>query len=361
MRPITTGVLLLVLTLLGATTAARAYMHEGIWEPDPRWKYVQLSAAGVMLPIRIVAYDEAWEQVVQDVQARLRATAADREVRVGFYGHGAFVPPAEVQHDILFVAALGLAAEMDGMIFPQWRFPVKNPLRDIPHQILQEQFNVPLKNPVETVEEVIKSKMRQLALDNRFATAHAAVRLAEGIHAFHRRHMTPALAAFSNSAIVLVRLGQLLEQGTLWDGYEPITVADQVRQGVYVSNVVTFGYPLPHGDVSTVLRQRVQGTFTNVVPSQCWKQLSGSFPLRGGVENVAVSWAPFHAGWPQLSPKGSEVAVLGAFLAGRAEAGRLAAQLGQRVQGVDLLTKSLWDAVCAHMPVLDRAVTIGSP
>lgn len=361
MRRHTAFVLFLVLAWLGTTTATGAQTHEDSWKSDPRWRHVQLSRAAAVFPIRVVASDEPWEQVIQDVQYRLGATVSGREVRVGFYGHGAFVTPAEVQHDVLFVAALGIAAEMDVMIFPQWRFPETNPLWDIPGQILQEQLSTPLKNPAGTVAEVVKSKMRQLALENRYATAHAAVRLAEGIGAFHTRHMTPALAAFSNSGLVIVRLGQLLEQGTISDGHETIAVADGVRQGVYISNIVTFGYPLPNGDIAAALRQRVQGTFVNVVPAQCWKQLAGNFPLRGGVENVPVHWAPSHAGWPQLAPKGPEVAVLGAFLGGRVDAGRLAAQLGQRVQGVDLLTKSLWDAVCAHMPVLDHAVTLGSP
>ena len=44
--------------------------------------------------------------------------------------------------------------------------------------------------------------------------------------------MTPFVAAFSNSALVLVRLGQLLEQDWISDGYKSITVNESVRQGI---------------------------------------------------------------------------------------------------------------------------------
>jgi hypothetical protein len=81
--------------------------------------------------------------------------------------------------------------------------------------------------------------------------------------------MTPALAAFSNSSLVIVRLGQLLDQGTIADGYTMLMLADEVRQGIAVRTIVTFGYPLPHGMVSAALRHRVQGTVVNVVPTHC--------------------------------------------------------------------------------------------
>src|SRR5262245_964263 len=45
-----------------------------------------------------------------------------------------------------------------------------------------------------------------------------AVRLAKGLSVFHRQHMAPSLAALSNSALVLVRFGQFLEDGQLSDG-----------------------------------------------------------------------------------------------------------------------------------------------
>src|SRR5437867_9729909 len=76
-------------------------------------------------------------------------------VRVGFYGHGAFVTSAEVQYDTLFVAALGVAADMDVMVFPQWRFPEKNPLVELPWDILLGQLNNLLQNPAETVVDTI--------------------------------------------------------------------------------------------------------------------------------------------------------------------------------------------------------------
>jgi hypothetical protein len=347
------GMLFLMLAWLGTPVAARPQPHEVPWAPDPRWTYVRLAPGTPLFPVRAVDYDEPWTQVVQDVQHRLGVTVAGREVRVGFYGHGAFVTRAAVQQDVPFVAALGMAAEMEVMLLPHWRFPERHPLWELPRQLLHEQFTLPLKLPGETVLAALKRRLQQLALDNRRATAHAAVRLAEGIQAFHRQHMTPALAAFSNSALVIVRLGALLHQGTISDGHAMLMLADDVRQGVAMRNVVMFGYPLPHGTVSTALRHRVQGTVVNIVPTHCWYQLAGNFPLQGSVENVPVAWAPSHAGWPQLAPRGPEVAILGAFLGGRADAGRLAAQLGQRTQPGGSVAKSWWDTVCAQLPVFD--------
>jgi hypothetical protein len=283
-------------------------------------------------------------------------------VRVGFYGHGAFVKLAKVQDDVLFVAALGVAAEMDVMVFPQWRFPEKNPLLDIPQQVLQAQLNNPLKNPGQTVVEIIRSKTRQLALENRYATAHAAVRLAEGISAFHRQDMTPSLAAFSNSGLVIVRLGQLLERGWISDGHEAIAAADSVRQGVYLNNIVMFGYPLPYGQVAATLRQRVRGTLVNVVPAQCWKQWRGNFLLRGG-ENLPVSWAPAHADWPRLPTHGPEVAVLGALLGRRGEGRhiRSLSLFGPRMHGDSSGVRGLWDTVCENLQLFDPAVVFDTP
>jgi hypothetical protein len=166
--------------------------------------------------------------------------------------------------------------------------------------------------------------------------------------------MTPSLAAFSNSALVIVRLGELLAQGTLSDGRDTIGLPDAVRQGVYVRDIVTFGYPLPQGTVTAALRQRVHGTFVNVIPAHCWAQVGGNFPLRGAVRNVPVSWAPSHAGWPQLAPTGPEVALLGAFLGGRADAARLAAQREQRPQGGARWARVVGEAVCARLPAVDR-------
>jgi hypothetical protein len=324
---------------------------------------VRLSGTADFLPIRIVGYDEPWEQVVQNVQERLAPRITGRSVRVGLYGHGAFVTPAEVQHDVLFVAGLGVAADMDVMLLPQWRFPETNPLWDIPRQILQDQLQTPLQNPVETVREAARSKVRQLAQENRYATAHAAVRLAHGIHALHTQHMTPALASFSNSAMVLVRLGELLAQGSVTDGHTELVVADEVLQGVYVTNIVTFGYPLPHGTVAMALRQRVQGSLVNVVPAQCWQQLAGNFLLRGSVENVLVPWAPLHANWPQLAPKGPEVAVLGAFLGGRsaAWADLLTSPPAPALPGLFSWVKLVPEPLCERLLEFDPAAAFGRP
>ena len=171
--------------------------------------------------------------VVQDVQAYLRTLVFGRPGRVGFYGHGAFVTSAQVQDDLLFVAALGAAAEMDVMVFPHWRFPTQNPLAELPWNMLLAQLKNPQQHPAETAGETMKSTARQFARDNHAATAHAAVRLAEkGPSTFHAQHLTPSLAAFSNSALVTVRLGQLLEAGQLGDGTATIAVAEGVRQGI---------------------------------------------------------------------------------------------------------------------------------
>jgi hypothetical protein len=92
-------------------------------DQEPQWRYVHVSGSAPAVPIRIVGQDEPWERVVQDIQARLSPHIAGRAMRVGFYGHGAFVKPREVLNAIPFVAALGEAAAMDVMVFPHWRFP----------------------------------------------------------------------------------------------------------------------------------------------------------------------------------------------------------------------------------------------
>jgi len=310
----------------------------------------------------MVGEEEPWEQVAQDVQAYLRTTVSGRPVRVGFYGHGAFVTPVEVQNDILFVAALGVAAEMDVMVFPHWRFPQKNPLVELPWNMLLTQLNDPLKNPVETVLDTLKTKGRQFALENHYATAHAAVRLAEAISAFHARQMTPALAAFSNSALVMVRLGEILESGQIADGYTTLAVADDVRQGLYLTNVVTFGYPVPHGQVSAALQQRIRGTLANVMPVECWQQLGSNFPLRGA-QNLPVSWAPAHADWPRLPLQGPEVMALGALLGGRGteQSMRALTRSGSRQPWDSPVVKWLWDNLCDNVQRLDPAIVFGRP
>jgi hypothetical protein len=275
-------------------------------------------------------------------------------MRVGFYGHGAFVKPGEVLHAIPFVAALGEAAAMDVMVFPHWRFPDTPPWRALPRSLLQAQLSHGLPRSVESVLELMRSTAQQFALEHHAATAHAAVRLAEGLSAFHRQHITPSLAAFSASALVLVRLGEIMEQGQLSDGHTRIPVADSVRQGVYMHNVVTFGYPLPNGQVSAALRQRIRGTFMNVVPAHCEQQWQGNFLLHGEVENLPVSWAPAHVDWPRLAPQGPEVAALGALLGGRdlALAMRRHALSGQGQEG-DPLGRQLWEPFCAALQRFD--------
>jgi len=353
---------ILPVVLMSAVVATGEYTPLSPWQQNTRWRHVDLYGTVAPLPIRMVGEDEPWEQVVQDVQEHLRGSVSGRPVRVGFYGHGAFVTSVEVQYDTLFVAALGVAADMDVMVFPQWRFPEKNPLVELPWNILLDQLSNSLQNPAETVVDTIKRKARQLALANHYATAHAAVRLAEGISAFHMQHMTPSLAAFSNSALVTLRLGQLLESGRIADGYEDIPVADGVRQSIYLNNIVMFGYPLPHGQVSAALQQRVRGTLVNVVPAECWKQWGANFLLQGG-ENLPVSWAPAHADWPRLSPHGPEVTVLGALLGGRGEVRRMRSltQLRQPRSGDSPFVKWVWDSLCENMQRFDPAVAFDKP
>jgi hypothetical protein len=347
----------LVLPVWMATAmTARAQEQAISGDQGPQWRYIHLSGSAPTVPVRIVGQDEPWDLVVQDIQTRLSPHIAGRAMRVGFYGHGAFVKPSEVLHAIPFVAALGAAAAMDVMVFPHWRFPDTPPWLALPRSLLQAQLSQGLPHSVESVLELMRSTARQFALEHHAATAHAAVRLAEGLSAFHRQHITPSLAAFSASALVLVRLGEIMEQGQLSDGHTRIPVADSVRQGVYMHNVVTFGYPLPNGQVSAALRQRIRRTFMNVVPAHCEQQWQGNFLLHGEVENLPVSWAPAHADWPRLAPQGPEVAALGALLGGRelALAMRRHALSGQGQEG-DPLGRQLWEPFCTALQRFDPA------
>ena len=349
-------VILVLPIWLGIAMTGEAQEPAFSGDQEPQWRYVHLAGSAPAVPIRIVGQDEPWERVVQDIQARLSPHIVGRAIRVGFYGHGAFVKPREVLHAIPFVAALGEAAAMDVMVFPHWRFPDTSPWLAFPRQLLQAQLSQGLPHSVEAVVDLMRSTTRQFALEHRTATAHAAVRLAEGLSAFHRQHMTPSLAAFSASALVMVRLGEIMEHGQLSDGYTHIPVAESVRQGVYMHNVVTFGYPLPNGQVSPALRQRIRGTFMNVVPAHCEQQWQGNFLLRGEVENLPVSWAPAHADWPRLAPQGPQVAALGALLGGQdpALAMRRHAWSGQHQEG-GMVGGQWWEPLCAALQRFDPA------
>jgi hypothetical protein len=339
---------------IGMAMTAQAQEQVISGDQEPQWRYIQLSETAPAVPIRIVGQDEPWTHVVQDIQTRLSPAIAGRAMRVGFYGHGAFVKPGEVLHALPFVAALGEAAAMDVMVFPHWRFPDTPPWRALPRYLLQAQLSQGLPHSLEAVGEFMRSTARQFALEHRAATAHAAVRLAEGLSAFHRRHMAPSLAAFSASALVLVRLGEIMEHGQISDGYTHIPVAESVRQGVSMHNVVTFGYPLPNGQVSPALRQRIHGTFMNVVPAHCEQQWQGNFLLRGEVENLPVSWAPAHVDWPFLAPQGPEVAALGALLGGRdPELAMRRHALPRKGQEGDPVGRQLWEPLCAALQRFD--------
>ena len=82
-----------------------------------------------------------------------------------------------------------------------------------------------------------------------------------------------------------------------------IPVAQDVRQSIYVKNVVTFGYPLPHGHVSALSTGSL-ARLQNVVPERFWKQLWGNFSPPGGGRERLSSLGPAHNDWPRLHPKG---------------------------------------------------------
>jgi hypothetical protein len=350
--------LVLVLVFVGwmsSTLALREQARGLAWAAASHWRSGSPAPAAPAVPVRLVAPEEPWEDVIQDIRAHLGPGSLGRDVRVGFYGHGAFVPPAQVQQDTPFVAALGAAAAMEVMVLPHWSFPVTLPWQDLPRQLLQVPRQQLLQVPGETLVELLRHQVRQLALANRYATAHAAVRLAAGLSVFHRQHMTPSLAAFSNSALVLVRLGQLLEHGYLSDGSTTLTVPEVVRQELVVQNIVTFGYPLPNGEVSAALGQRTRGTVTNVVPTQCWQQWQGNFLLRGAVHNLRVAWAPGHTQWPRLAPHGPEVAALGGLLGGQGAAPhqRPEAPVAPHPQGGPAGVERVWEALCTKLQHVD--------
>ena len=72
--------------------------------------------------------------------------------------------------------------------------------------------------------------------------------------------------------------------------------------------------------------------------------------MNGSAENIAVGWAPTHAHWPQLSPQSEGMAILGAFLGGRSEAGRLAVQLTPRPRGLGQWVEAWQAVVCDLLP-----------
>src|SRR5262245_23281810 len=111
---------LMPLVLMSAAVAAGEYAPLSPWQQNTSWRHIDLYGTVAPLPLRLVGEDEPWEQVVWDVQEHLRNSVAGRPMRVGFYGHGAFVTAAQLQQDIPFVAALGVAASMDVMLFPHW-------------------------------------------------------------------------------------------------------------------------------------------------------------------------------------------------------------------------------------------------
>jgi hypothetical protein len=352
-------VLLVLCLLLGGwavTLPARAPAHASVEPQDAPWRTGTPTGAVWAVPIRLVAPAEPWDQVVQDLHTRLRPRVAGRALRVGLYGHGAFVTPAEVLTTLPFVAALGEAAAMDVMVVPHWDFPTRLPWQAFPRHLLQALLLQQIQPPEQTVVALLRRTARQFAGEHRAATKAAVGRLAAGLSAFHHHQMTPSLAAFSQSALVLVRLGEMLEPDPRSEGETHPAVPEAVRQGVALTNVVTFGYPLPNGHVTAALRRRIRGTFVNVVPAHCGPQWLGNFPLRGPVKNLPVAWAPAHAAWPHLSPQGPEVAVLGALLGGESPArpSRHAAQVGPHPTR-DPVGSLWWETLCAVLQGVDPA------
>jgi hypothetical protein len=81
------------------------------------------------------------------------------------------------------------------------------------------------------------------------------------------------------------------------------------------------------------------------------------------VENVLVPWAPLHANWPQLAPKGPEVAVLGAFLGGRsaAWADLLTSPPAPALPGLFSWVKLVPEPLCERLLEFDPAAAFGRP
>ena len=148
-----------------------------------------------------------------------------------------------------------------------------------------------------------------------------------------------------------MRLGQLPQQDWISDGYKSITVNESVRQGIYLNNVVTFGYPLPNGQVPAGLQQRIRGTWMNVVPAECW-ELGRQSPTRGEESRDILGAA--YANWPRLSPQGPEVVALGTLLGDRdaVRSLRLPAWPGPRASAHSPALQWLWDALCEQVQLL---------
>jgi len=268
------------------------------------------------IAVRIVELDESWQNVAKEVREHIKSQYPGEEPRVGFYGHGGLVSPEEaVKNDLPFVKALGLAARMHVMIFPKLPFPEKNTLKEIPKEALKRQLKTPLKPPIATLTETTTKALGSLAYENLYATAHAAVRILEGVSAFNKAFnedcgrpskdcMSLSLAGFSDSVEAIVKMGQLLEnrERKIWDGYRDIQIPEDVLKDVYLDNIVTFGAHLPplfpKFKVSDELLRRVRGKFTNIVPEESWKQWMMNRQIEGeGVENFPIKNAPVHGEW----------------------------------------------------------------
>jgi hypothetical protein len=243
------------------------------------WRLIKPAGFDREIPVLIVDFEadgyrtyEFWENVAQEVQKRISSDHPGEKPRISFYGHGGLVSPEKaVEDDQWFVAAMGIGANMQVMVFPKFQFP-------------------------ETLWE---------GLNNLYDTAHAAVDLLTAISAFNTHGMTPSVAAFSNSVETLVKAGQLLQEGKLWDGYRDLSISEEVKKEVFFKHIVTFGALFPNFKISEKLLQRVQGKCVHVVPEEASKQVRGNFPVEG-VENFPIQNAPKHGDWPKYddSPEG---------------------------------------------------------
>ena len=221
--------------------------------------------------------------------------------------------------------------------------------------MLLAQLKNPQQHPAETAIKTMKSTARQPARDNHAATAHAAVRLAEGSDL--PRAAPDPLAGGVQRQRVSDGAARTAPRGwPAWGWHATIAVAEGVRQGIYPNDLVTFGYPLPNGQIAPALQQRVRGTLVDVVPVECWQRWGGNFLLRGGVD-LPVSWAPARADWPRLSPYGPEVRILGALLGGQSEEQSRHALTGFGPRQ----PRGLWNHVCAHMQRFDPAIAFDRP
>ena len=272
--------------LIVATTATGESECIFSGEQNAAWRHIQPFGFDTPMPIRLVGPDEPRRLAAGRPAAyRLQSVRAGSACRV-LWPWSLCQARRASQARLTFRCCIGIGSPDGRDDLPATAVSRKNPLQDIPQDILHLPLKDLFKNPAEIIE-IARHKAHQLASESRYATAHAAVRLTAGISAFHRQHMTPSLAAFSNSALVIVKMGQLLEHGMISDGYQTIPVAQDVRQSIYVKNVVTFGYPLPHGHVPRPYRTGSLARLRTLCQSGSGSNCGEFSPPGGGRERLS--------------------------------------------------------------------------